>query len=144
MTDPEEEFLRRVADPALIEARARRRTRHRVEEVGLTDERLREREDEQFGRVTSEMWARELYERLPPGKRRKKKPIGHPGGSSVSDEALIAAAKWMTDQYDVTGRRRSDEWAAEFIRGVSAATVQRARNGRPWTYFLRFVAADQE
>jgi hypothetical protein len=48
MTDPEEEFLRRVADPALIEARARRRTRHRAEEAGLTDEQLRDRDDETF------------------------------------------------------------------------------------------------
>ena len=81
----EEEFLRRVADPDLIEARARRRARHRAEEAGLTEEQLRDREDEKFQQVTNDLRARELYERLPPGKRRKKKPIGHPGGSSVSD-----------------------------------------------------------
>jgi hypothetical protein len=50
----------------------------------------------------------------------------------------------MTDQYDVSDRRRSDEWAAEYLGGVSADTVFRARNSRPWKYFLRFSATDEE
>jgi hypothetical protein len=74
----EEEFLRRVADPDRVEARARRRARHRAEEAGLTEEQLRDREDEKFRQVTENIGARELYWRLPPGKRRKKKPHRSP------------------------------------------------------------------
>jgi hypothetical protein len=86
----EEEFLRRVRDPDLIEARAKRHARHRAEKAGLTEEQLRDREDEEFRRT---MWTAkilglgedqvptgELLARLRPGRRRKR-PVGPPAGS---------------------------------------------------------------
>ena len=144
MTDPaEEEFRRRVSDPDLIEARGCRRARRRKMRKGLTDDELGAEEDEAFARTKLFVEMQELVGRLPPGKRRKKKPIGRPAGSELTDADLIEVARWMTEQYDAKHRRRSDEWAAERL-STSASSVQRARSGRPWTYFLRFSARDDD
>jgi hypothetical protein len=53
---PEDVFLRRVAHPDLIERRGRRRARHRAEEAGLTEEQLRDREDEKFRISVRSSW----------------------------------------------------------------------------------------